>query len=86
MTRLASTAGRRLDRPELSIVVALDGISLDLRQRYQDAGVNRLVLPLSAGVQGPWAGETGSEISKQLPRLAATVEQGQKIEPVAAGG
>jgi probable F420-dependent oxidoreductase len=64
--RLASDAGRRLDRPDVTIMAGLDGLNLELLQRYQEAGVNRYVVPLP-------------EIPKELARLAAIVEQAQKI-------
>jgi alkanesulfonate monooxygenase SsuD/methylene tetrahydromethanopterin reductase-like flavin-dependent oxidoreductase (luciferase family) len=66
IARMASEAGRRLDRPDVTIMIGLDGLSLELLQRYREAGVNRLVVPLP-------------EIRKELARLAAIVEQGQKI-------
>jgi hypothetical protein len=47
-------------------MVGLDGLKLELLQKYREAGVNRLVVPLP-------------EIPKELTRLAATVEQAQKI-------
>jgi hypothetical protein len=43
-----------------------DGLSTELLERYRKAGVNRLVVPLP-------------EIPKDLARLAAIVEQAQKI-------
>jgi probable F420-dependent oxidoreductase len=64
--RLASDAGRRLDRLDVTIMTGLNGFSLELLQRYRDAGVNRLVVSLP-------------EIAKELSRLAAIVEQGQNI-------
>jgi probable F420-dependent oxidoreductase len=62
--RLASEAGRRLDRLDVTIMTGLDGFSLELLQRYRDAGVNRLVVPLPG-------------LPKELARIAAIVEQGQ---------
>jgi probable F420-dependent oxidoreductase len=66
ITRLASEAGRRLDQPDVTIMIRPDGLNTELLQRYQEAGVNRLVVPLP-------------EIPKDLARLAAIVEQAQKI-------
>jgi probable F420-dependent oxidoreductase len=64
ITRLASEAGRRLDKPDVTITVGLGGLSVELIKRYQEAGVNRLVVPLP-------------EIPKELARLAAIAEQGR---------
>jgi probable F420-dependent oxidoreductase len=64
--RLASEAGRQLDRPDITIMAGLDGLSLELLQRYQEAGVNRYVVPLP-------------QIPKELTQLAAIAEQAQKI-------
>jgi probable F420-dependent oxidoreductase len=64
--RLASEAGRQLDRLDVTIMTGLDGFSLELLQRYSDAGVNRLVVPLPG-------------IPKELARIATIVEQGQNI-------
>ena len=66
ITRLASEAGRRLDGPDVTIMIGIDKFTPELLQRYQEAGVNRLVVPLPA-------------IPKELARLAAIVEQAQKI-------
>jgi probable F420-dependent oxidoreductase len=64
--RLASEAGRQLDRPDVTIMTGLDGFTLELLQRYRDAGVNRLVVPLP-------------QIPQELKRIASIVEQGQNI-------
>jgi probable F420-dependent oxidoreductase len=64
--RLASEAGRRLDTPDITIMLGLDGLNLELLQRYREAGVNRLVVPLP-------------QIPRELARLTEIVEQGQKI-------
>ena len=66
ITRLASEAGRRLDRPDVTIMAGLGGLSLDLLQRYREAGVNRYVVPLPP-------------IPNDLRRLADIVEQTQTI-------
>jgi probable F420-dependent oxidoreductase len=62
ISRLASDAGRRLNPPDVTIMAGLDGLSLELLKKYQEAGVNRYVVPLPA-------------IPKELARLAAIVQQ-----------
>jgi alkanesulfonate monooxygenase SsuD/methylene tetrahydromethanopterin reductase-like flavin-dependent oxidoreductase (luciferase family) len=64
--RLASEAGRQLDRPDITIMAGLDGLSVEQLQRYQEAGVNRYVVPLPG-------------MPKELAQLAPIVEQAQKI-------
>jgi probable F420-dependent oxidoreductase len=64
--RLASEAGRRLDGLDVTIMLRLDGLTPELIQSYQKAGVNRLVVPLP-------------EIPKELAGLARLVEQSQKM-------
>jgi len=77
--RLASEAGRRLDNPDVTIMRGADGLNPELLQRYQEAGVNRLVVPLLAEVQAPRVGAGGSEIPKQLARLAEIAKEAQKV-------
>ena len=56
-----------------------DGLNPELLQRYQKAGVNRLVISLPAEVRAPQAGIVGSEIPKQFARLAELAEEAQKV-------
>jgi hypothetical protein len=77
--RLASEAGRRLDNPDVTIMRGAEGLSPELLQKYHEAGVNRLVVPLPAEVQAPRVGVAGSEIPKQFARLAEIVDEAQKI-------
>ena len=66
ITRMASEAGRRLERPDVTIMAGLDGLTLELLQRYHEAGVSRYVVPLP-------------QVPRELAQLATIVEQAQKI-------
>jgi probable F420-dependent oxidoreductase len=64
--RLASEAGRHLDQPDVTIMIRLDALTPESIEKYEEAGVNRLVVPIP-------------EIPEELTRLAGIVEQTQKI-------
>jgi probable F420-dependent oxidoreductase len=64
--RLASEAGRRLDHPDVTIMTGVNGLNQEQLEKYREAGVTRLVVPLP-------------QMPKQLVSLAAMVEQAQKI-------
>ena len=58
---------------DVPVIVAPDSLNLDLLRRYQEAGVNRLVLPLMAGA------DEGGKTLEHLAQLATVVEQAQKV-------
>jgi probable F420-dependent oxidoreductase len=64
--RIASDFGRQLDSPDVTIMTGLDGFTVELLQRYRDAGVNRVVVPLP-------------QLPRQLTQMAEIVEHGQSI-------
>jgi probable F420-dependent oxidoreductase len=66
ITRLAAEAGRRLDSLDVTIMIGVDGLNIELLKKYQEAGVDRLVVPFP-------------QVTKELTRLAETVQQAQKI-------
>jgi len=71
--QLARDAGRRLETLDVTVITTPDGLTRDLLRRYQEAGVNRLVLPLRAG-----EGE-GVPPLDHLAQLATVVEQAQQV-------